>query len=465
MGSTRARALSRASLAEESPQHHSAPAALRHLESLYAQPLRSLLSRTPPVYPPISSIPHTTAARLAQPDALPSPFPTEPIIITTTSPASPEQQQQQHKRDGNGIGTTAAAAAPSSVLYLAYGSNMCASAFLGTRGIRPLSQVNVSAPSLRLTFDLPGLPYQEPCFANTALRKIPGQPPLPSPPKLPPGVPDIPPPPEWPPSQSQQWDSGLVGVVYEVTATDYRTIVATEGGGASYHEIVVPCFALPAAIGVPEKPPAPPVPVPFLARTLFAPRLPDVPNNNNNRRSDDGGDDDGDDDDKLPKPTLPPWARKLLLPVRRPEADYAQPSARYLQLLRDGAREHDLPAAYQAHLSAVAAYAATTGRQRLGRLLFLGFWMPFVLILVEAGRVLADDGGRVPGWLAATSAVLFNLVWISYDAVGKPLFLDGERTLPEDEEGRRRAAVAARRPWLARGRGGIVDEEKVHLLE
>ncbi|RMZ72766.1 adenine deaminase [Pyrenophora seminiperda CCB06] len=56
------------------------------------------------------------------------------------------------------------------VLYLAYGSNLCDETFRGVRGIRPLSQVNVLVPSLKLTFDLPGIPYQEPCFANTALR-------------------------------------------------------------------------------------------------------------------------------------------------------------------------------------------------------------------------------------------------------------------------------------------------------
>src|SRR5262245_9154043 len=42
-----------------------------------------------------------------------------------------------------------------SVLYLAYGSNLCNETFRGVRGIKPLSQINVVVPSLRLTFDLP----------------------------------------------------------------------------------------------------------------------------------------------------------------------------------------------------------------------------------------------------------------------------------------------------------------------
>jgi hypothetical protein len=59
------------------------------------------------------------------------------------------------------------------VLYLAYGSNLSAEVFRGRRGIEPISQVNVYAPELRLTFDLAGIPYLEPCFAGTQYRNPP----------------------------------------------------------------------------------------------------------------------------------------------------------------------------------------------------------------------------------------------------------------------------------------------------
>ena len=59
---------------------------------------------------------------------------------------------------------------PGTVLYLAYGSNLCAETFQGKRGIKPLAAVNVVVPSLQMTFDLPGIPYAEPCFANTRYR-------------------------------------------------------------------------------------------------------------------------------------------------------------------------------------------------------------------------------------------------------------------------------------------------------
>lgn len=43
--------------------------------------------------------------------------------------------------------------------------------------------------------------------------------------------------------------------------------------------------------------------------------------------------------------------KKLFLPVTRSEEDYAQPSTRYLKLIRDGAREHELPEEYQEYLA------------------------------------------------------------------------------------------------------------------
>lgn len=369
------------------------------------------------------------------------------------------------------------------VLYLAYGSNLSAQTFLRNRGIRPLSQVNVSAPALDLVFDLPGLPYQEPCFANVAPRKLPKLP-LPHPPKKPPHIPP-PPPPETPdlpvpdphppaPSpgdgaeedaaigDTPTWNKGLYGVVYEVTAEDWATIIRTEGGGTSYLDIQTPCVVLPPAFGVPEKPvvPAPP-PRPFLAHTLCLPRLPDVP---------------GDDGDCT---TLAGKWRKFLArltqPGRlRPEGS-AQPSARYLGLIRTGAREHALPDEWtRGYLGSLRAYARTTWRQEVGRWLFLLLWGPAMIALVALSMVLSggggkdgdgDGGGRKPGtvprWLAIVMTIGNNLMWMSYDAVFKPVFGDGERTEQKGtEEGRagaRRASVSWRRFRLT------CDEEKALL--
>ncbi|KAI1101076.1 hypothetical protein F4804DRAFT_317070 [Jackrogersella minutella] len=340
-------------------------------------------------------------------------------------------------------------ASVSTILYLAYGANLSKSV-LDRHDIQPISQINVSAPAFDLAFDLPGLPYWEPCFSNLTPRKIPklpipGDPPKPPfdpprvdydqqgeivgdkekclglvlPPSLPPGIPS--------------WDKGLYGVVYELTRDDYRKIIKMEGNGSLYHDILAPCIALPPPLNIPEKPPIPELPKPFIAHTLYSPRLPSLKppggdDGDNDGDSDNNGDD-GEDDPRNKK-----WWQKLLLPVRRSNAGYAQPSARYLQLIRGGAREHYLPDDYQHYLARLEAYTITTWLQDVGRWLLLFTVLPFFLLILGLGFLLADKDDKVPRWLNAASAILANLAWTAYDAIFKPLFGDGERTIEEDDD-------------------------------
>ena len=259
------------------------------------------------------------------------------------------------------------------ILYLAYGSNLSAETFKGNRGIKPISAINVHVPSLNLTFDLAGIPYTEPCFANTSFRKVPTQSPA--------------------TSKEYGWHKGLVGVVYEVTPEDYRTIIATEGGGASYKDIVVECYALPPGKKVVD---AEPSGATFKAHTLYSPR-------DGNKSS-------------------------------RPDPDYAQASARYLKLLTDGGEEHCLPDEYMAYLHNLQPYTITTYRQSVGKYIFATLWMPIIMAFFGLGKVLADDGGKVPTWLAKLYAILFWALWLSYDNFFKPLYGDGERTINEGDE-------------------------------
>lgn len=274
------------------------------------------------------------------------------------------------------------------VLYLAYGSNLCKETFRGARGIRPLSQVNVLVPSLRLTFDLPGVPYAEPCFANTAKR---------SPVAI---------------SATEQegrviegsdyhkdrWHKGLVGVVYEVTLSDYAHIIATEGGGSSYNDILVDCYVLPTGDTVPPSPTS----APFRAHTLFAP----IQDDDGNTQSTDR--------------------------VIRPDPSYAQPSARYLKLITDGAAECNLPAEYRDYLSSIRTYEITSQRQNIGKAIFLATWMPFIMLIFALSRTLQDKKGRAPWWFAKLSAWVFVGMWMSYDSMFKGSFGDGERTMADD---------------------------------
>lgn len=284
------------------------------------------------------------------------------------------------------------------VLYLAYGSNLAYEKFQDPngRGIKPLAQINVQVPTLRMTFDLPGIPYIEPCFANSAIRE-----------------------PEHRPfgrdgvdekssllhgsSRSQEyrkdrWHKSLIGVVYEVTAADYAHIIATEGGGASYQDILVDCY--PLANDPRDAVPPTPITAPFKAHTLFAPAAPDgeKPPKNGGR-------------------------------FQRPDQAYAQASARYLKLLTDGAEECELPYEYQEYLHSLHAFTITTMRQRAGQAVMLATWVPLVLLLFQIAKLFADENGVLPDWLSGVFGVTFKAVWISYDMVLKPIFGEGERTI------------------------------------
>lgn len=425
-------------------------------------------------YPPISSVPRTSPDRLRR----------------ATPKGPPADQIPSSSPSANDYLYDHTASVPT-VLYLAYGSNLCAQTFLGQRGIRPVSAVNVSAPSLRLTFDLPGIPYQEPCFANTALRKVPKHPPIPDPPGK---VPDLPHPPPYtfPPKSREagertrgdhsptvlhnemlsgvdknaygdpEWDKGLIGVVYEVTPEDYATIIKTEGGGSAYQDILVPCIAIPNKVGIPEDPPIPELPKPFFAHTLYAPRIPKKPGDGDD--DDDGGEDKrvrraGDGDDKSPLDRLKDWWQDMLLQPIRSDPEYAQPSARYLKLITDGAAEHGLPDEYQEWLAKLQPYTITSRRQTIGQYIFLGLFMPVMSLFLELSKWLADDRGKIPLWFGLLVETMFHFVWLGYDKVFKPVFGDGERT--EDEEERRRRHASRR---VLRKSPVIVDEEKLGML-
>jgi hypothetical protein len=298
----------------------------------------------------------------------------------------------------------AAEAQQKTVLYLAYGSNLCYQTFQVSRGIKPLSQVNVVVPELRMTFDLPGIPYSEPCFANSARRDTSG---------------DI------PKSQKEQlnsnynkdkWKKGMVGVVYEVTPSDYAHIIATEGGGSAYQDILVTCYPVTSEDEVPLIPTS----EPFKSHTLFAPAA------------------------KPSNPGEPPSSRSRRF--QRPDPSYAQASARYLKLITDGADEHGIPQEYKDYLHSLHPYTITTQGQRMGQFVLISFWLPFITLIFALNRIFQDDKGRAPKWLALLSNAIFTSVWVSYDNVFKPIFGDGERTLKGvDEEEEKNTTSSFRR--------------------
>ncbi|MCJ1371741.1 hypothetical protein MMC20_002960 [Loxospora ochrophaea] len=347
---------------------------------------RIALKRVKTLADPTSAFPRTQANPLRPPtqqrrceslDELP--LDTESLLRCPPTPATSDESAKS-----------------STVLYLAYGSNLSIETFRGSRGIKPLSQVNVVVPDLSLTFDLPGIPYSEPCFANTKYRTS-------SPVSVPTNDDEKS---SLSPRRSSElkarWTKGLVGVVYEVTLSDYAHIIATEGGGAAYQDILIPCYELPSGtVTVPPEPSN----KPFKAHTLFAPAVP---------------------------PDQPPPSDGGR--VSRPDPDYAQPSARYLGLLTTGAEELGLPGDYKEYLGSLRAYHTTSTKQRLGRYIFLTIWTPILLAVFALSGMFDDENGKSPAWLVTLAGALFKGIWASYDGFFKGLFGDGERTVEKDDD-------------------------------
>ncbi|KAL8753239.1 MAG: hypothetical protein Q9199_005186 [Rusavskia elegans] len=295
-------------------------------------------------------------------------------------------------------------------LYLAYGSNLASSTFQGARGVKPLAALNVVVPSLVLIFDLAGFPYIEPCFANTAYRFTTSDPPAPQNPSSEEKTPLL------PHYSNPHWPKGLIGVVYEVTPHDYAHIIATEGGGASYHDVLVTCHPLPPTSStVPQHPDTPP----FKAHTLFAPNLPPK----------EGGS------------------------YRRPDPGYAQASRRYLDLLITGAEEHGLPDEYREYLHELQPYTITMTGQRVGRFVLMVTWLPVLRAVFILSKMFSDEGGRSPRWVVRLLGAVVVGIWASYDLVMKPVFGDGERTIEDGGgDGNKSGKVERRRRKLVKRR-------------
>jgi hypothetical protein len=328
-------------------------------------------------------------------------------------PLDLSELEQQTAQDQTGLKDT--------VLYLAYGSNLSAETFRGKRGIRPLSQVNVLVPELVVTFNLPGVPYSEPCFANTRYRQLDPAAPADTSEKdkllLQPSD-----------YHKDRWQKGLVGVVYEVTKADYAHIIATEGGGAGYQDVVVDCYTL--SDDPTEEVPLHPKGETFKAHTLFCP----------------------------PR-------------IIRLDPSYAQPSARYLKLITDGAKECSLPYEYQTYLKGIRPYELITTKQRLGQFVFLSTWAPAFVLIFGGGQIFLDKNGRCPDWYKALVNATFVAVWASYDKFFKKLFGDGERTVGKnersasDEEALLGGSHRKEYPYGAMKSGEMTVHQKLDLSE
>ena len=309
------------------------------------------------------------------------------------------QLSEKVSREWDDIETEGKPNPEKTVLYLAYGSNLASKAFLGDRGIKPISLINVYVPELRLTFDLAGVPYQEPCFGTTRYRHTSN------------GESDYEVVEKAPLLRQEEhnhdrdhWNKPLIGVVYEVTLRDYAWMIATESGGRGYNDAVVDCYPFPESYDPADEVPEHPDTQPFKAHSLLSLLADEDDESTNSSLS-------------LPNPRI------------RPDPSHAQPSTRYLDLIKAGAAENNLPFSYRAHLARIHSYRITTARQRLGKTIFLAIWGPLYSFVSYLTRTYARPDGQSPQWLAILSTILHAFMWACYDFVFVKVFGEGERTI------------------------------------
>ncbi|KAL5521912.1 hypothetical protein ACEPAF_1766 [Sanghuangporus sanghuang] len=270
--------------------------------------------------------------------------------------------------------------------YLAYGSNLNSSVFKRRRGIKPLEERHVLVEGLELAFDLPGLPYVEPRFANCRFATGSSDNALVSgnDDKVAEFVQcrgDI--------DLNGPWtgEGALIGVAYLVAPKDFACVIKTEGGGSGYKIMSVQGRVFRKEINPGEKKGRIEVTGEMVrAYTLFAPE--------ENIRT-----------------------------------QLGQPSVRYLTLIREGAKEHQLPPGFLAYLESVTPYSAATFRQKLGAAVTVALGAPPFIVVLLLGLAFAHKDGRNPHWINKARGKFMGFIWRVYDKCMLGLFGNGERTV------------------------------------
>ncbi|KAF8922065.1 hypothetical protein CPB85DRAFT_1371886 [Mucidula mucida] len=112
--------------------------------------------------------------------------------------------------------------------------------------------------------------------------------------------------------------------------------------------------------------------------------------------------------------------------TRTPEAAPGYASLRYMNLLRNGAREQKMPDAYIAYLDSIPSYRPSSIRQRLGRIFHIVGWMPGLLLFFRIVARTTSKNGSAPSPVRSMRVGLFGTMWTVYDWVGRWIFGDGE---------------------------------------
>lgn len=221
------------------------------------------------------------------------------------------------------------------VWYFAYGSNMNPKTLQDRRRVFPCESHPARLPGWVLSFRVVGLPYAEPAFATVER----AGPHTPAPDTISGSTP-----------RDSRWRREVHGVLHRLRLSDWQQVMATEGVGGSagreegYHVVEVECQA-------------------YDGRAV----------------------------------------RALTLEARgsslHPDSRAATPSARYVGLLRDGARHYGLDPDYVSYLDSIRPYDSSRTVAAVGKAAAMAFALPLALpllppvLLLRAASKQAEENG------------------------------------------------------------------------
>jgi hypothetical protein len=260
------------------------------------------------------------------------------------------------------------------IIFLGYGSNMCKKTFEGMRKIKPLKSFACTVPNYFLSFDMIGQPYFEPAFASIYQHINPAS-------TITyeyaknihdhccPGLPF-----KFNPKEPEKsLPPTLNGVLYLISKEDYQRILSTEGGWGyddlehGYKAIDVECIT-------------------YDNQKIIAKALGSKPSS-----------------------------------IRAG----CQPSLRYLNLLRIGAKENNLTQDYQDYLNSLSHFEITTTSKKIGRTLYIISSIYILIFFIFLRKYMTKTGERISKPIARVVILAIKLSHANYNFFFKPLFGSG----------------------------------------
>ncbi|GAW14659.1 hypothetical protein ANO14919_040620 [Xylariales sp. No.14919] len=170
-------------------------------------------------------------------------------------------------------------------------------------------------------------------------------------------------------------DPDVVGIAYFITQDQYRHVIASEGGGTAYQDLAL-VGELVGRDNIDKRKTG------IRVRTLGSAMT------------------------RYPPPS---------------------PSRRYMDLLKEGSHEAQLPLEYQKYLGGIRVFDPPSSRwRRLGASMFVSLWGPVMIGLEKLTNTNIQADGNAQMWVILVVRFTMRLIWAVHDYLFAPIFGRGD---------------------------------------